>query len=373
MVLLLGLFVPLGGGCSSGPSTLAIEDVPSALGDAICTQLLECAQARASGGISQLMLSESFVERCPQLIGLDLGNLDYLIDATASGRIDYDAAAGRRCMDDIAASCGVEVSPEFFPSCREALAGTVTAGDACTFDEECAAGTRCDATLMGSVCTGTCVALLPVGSPCNSASECAPPEGTGLARCSSNGGPDDVCIAFELLTGVGEGEPCGSVDETGLQRSYALCAASFFCDDPDDDGEGACTRPLADDEPCEPGQACAPGSLCIEDSSANRFCRHITVRTLVGDPCDDETVFCDYPARLVCVSGQCAALPAGTCEEMYHCEVDEYCDEVTELCAARKPVGAVCDGSDECQSDRCRDDGTMTNTRRCEEQPPRCG
>ena len=80
-VLLLGLFVPLGGGCSSGPSTLAIEDVPSALGDAICTQLVECAQARSSGGISQLMLSESFVERCPQLIGLDLGNLDYLIEA----------------------------------------------------------------------------------------------------------------------------------------------------------------------------------------------------------------------------------------------------------------------------------------------------
>ena len=50
----------------------------------------------------------------------------------------------------------------------------------------------------------------------------------------------------------------------------------------------------------------------------------------------------------------------------------EYCDDNTEMCIPRKSLGSECDGSDECESDYCRDDGTMTGTRRCQERT-QCG
>jgi hypothetical protein len=66
----------------------------------------------------------------------------------------------------------------------------------------------------------------------------------------------------------------------------------------------------------------------------------------------------------VCEAGQCETLP-GPCDEAIDCEADEYCDGDTDTCETRNPNGTVCDSSNECISDRCADDGSMTNTRRC--------
>lgn len=372
--ILLGAMALLASGCSSSSPRLSIEDIPAELSEAVCTQLLTCAQTRAGGGeVSRLVLSPTFPELCPRLLGAELGSLDPLAAAVDAGRVAYDAAAARRCLDDVASSCTIEAGLDFFPSCREALEGQVAVGESCSLQEECVPGARCDATLVGDTCSGTCVARLPLGTACDSASECARPDGVGIAQCSTNGGTESVCLALVLELGLREGEPCGAVDGTGFERTYGLCHGDFFCFDADEDGEGTCTAPVADGGLCMPGMACEEGSLCVEDGGTmNSFCRRITVVTEVGGACDDETVFCDYPARLECVSGECAALPEGTCHEGYHCDEGEYCDDATSTCEARKALGSECDASRECLSDSCRDDGTMTNTRRCTEPAVRC-
>lgn len=365
--LTLMVFALAGGGmaCSS-PSGVPLEDIPSELAGALCDQFVHCSESRTFGGqIAYLSLNPAFEEVCPEQFAREFGASDYIEAAIERGTVEYDPQAARRCVTELADGCLIEGGLSIHPSCREVFRGLVPLGESCTLSEECVAGSRCDAELLVDACVpGECVALLPLGAVCGEGDECLPPEGAGFISCRSNGGSDDVCVALELTLGGVEDEPCGSLDEDGLERGYGLCAADFFCDDPDDDGVGTCQPPLANGAACIPGQACEFGSLCLP-AGMQHVCKAVTIVTSVGGDCDDETLVCDFIARLVCDSGQCAALPAGACEDGIHCEADEYCDGDTSTCETRNPNGTICDSSNECTSDRCADDGTMTNTRRC--------
>src|SRR5690606_30403230 len=163
----------------------------------------------------------------------------------------YDPAAARRCVEEVARSCTPEPSLDIFSACREAFLGTVPLDGSCVIDLECAPGTQCDATLTGGVCEGTCVAQLALGSACVRRQDClSPADRAGFALCEDNGGAEDVCVFVAFDTELGEGESCGFTDTTGLERRYGACAPEFFCDDPDDDGEGTCRAPLPEGATC---------------------------------------------------------------------------------------------------------------------------
>jgi hypothetical protein len=355
-----------GGSACSSPSGVPLEDTPQELAGALCNQLVHCATARTIGGsLSYLALNPAFEEVCPQQFAREFGSVDHLEAAVAAGTLAYDPQAGRRCITEITESCTIEGGFLFFPSCREAFRGLVPVGETCTVSEECVPGSRCDAELLVDTCTpGECVALLPLGATCDDSDDCVPPEGAGVTICRNNGGADDVCVALTMTLGAVEDEPCGSIDEDGVERGYGVCAADFFCDDPDEDGVGTCQPPVATGAVCTPGQACEFGSVCVP-ADMQHECVAVTLVTTVGGACDDETSICDFTARLLCEAGQCQPLPAGACGGAIFCEVDEYCDGDTDTCETRNPNGTICDSSNECISDRCADDGSMTNTRRC--------
>lgn len=348
---------------------MPLDDIPRELAGALCSQLVSCTASRTFGGsIAYLSLNPAFDELCPEQFTREFGGYDYLTAAVERGTLEYDPQAARRCIAEITESCVVEAGLPFFPSCREALRGLVPVGGTCELSDECVPGSRCDAEEVANTCVpGECVALLPLGAVCDQSDECVPPEGAGIATCRTNGGSNEVCIALTISLGGEEDEPCGTLDEDGLERGYGLCGADFFCDDPDDDGTGTCQPPLATGAACIPGQACEFGSLCLPVGTEYE-CRAVTIVTTAGGACDDEVSVCDFSARLVCDGGECTALDPGACADTIPCEADEYCDEATSTCETRNPNGTECNSSSECTSGRCADDGTMTGTRRCSDR-----
>ncbi len=357
---------------SSEPRSVAPDELERSIAEALCQQVRECAQSRAGSELTLLALSPSFADRCPDLVGREIGSLGYLLDLVEAGRVVYDSQAAARCLEEVAATCSLEGGFEISPACRDTFRGTAELGEDCSVTDECVPGSFCNAENVMDVCEGVCVARLPVGALCQDGNECARVEGTGVASCRTNGSPDRVCVSLEIRTGLAEGALCGDLVSGGLQQAYGLCAAEFFCDDPDRDDVGTCTRPIAVGSPCVPGQqACEEGALCL-DLSSQPQCVAMTVVTTAGSPCDDQTLVCDYVAGLSCESGQCVAAAAGSCQEFFHCGPGEYCDGTSDLCAPLKANGVECQSSSECLSDTCRDDGTMSGTRVCGERS-RCG
>jgi hypothetical protein len=353
-------------GCSNSPAGVPIEELSHELAQAYCDQLVSCGSAhRFNGSPSYWTESPSFAEVCPNVFAPGFGSVDHLEAAIEAGTLAYDAQAARQCITDHTTGCVSEGGLGLFPSCREALRGLVPLGGSCTLSEECEPGSRCTAELLMNACTaGECVARSPLGALCSESDECVHPEGAGITLCTTNGGTDRVCQVAALTLGAVEDEPCGDLGDSGLERDYAVCAADFFCDDPDYDGAGTCQPPLATGAVCTLGQACEQGSLCLP-AVMQRVCTRVTIATATGEACDDVVTVCDETARLVCVAGQCAAMDPGLCAGSMHCENDQYCEISSGTCETRKPNGAECGSWIECINDGCADDGTMTGTYRC--------
>ncbi len=117
------------------------------LGDSECDEAFSCRASFPSGG-SQHFEDEwgSSTDECYA------GVADYFMPGdveadVAIGRIVFDAAAARTCLQNIDyGSCSQfwQHGPQYPSACSTALQGTLQQGDACTNDFECAGENVCD-------------------------------------------------------------------------------------------------------------------------------------------------------------------------------------------------------------------------------------
>ncbi len=218
-----------------------------------------------------------------------------------SGKVVYDGGKARACFDKVngLSSCN-RLGPPVIksdPTCTTIFAGTVAAGGACFFPEECVGGwcQQTDTSCAPSTqcCSGTCITIPPPvasGSPCPS-----PP-----ATCASG-----ICVidpngTATCQTPVGLGVSClGEVP----------CASGLYCDPATEIckasvGAGGACNPALDSEECDLPENCdTTTSVC-------------TPPLPVGATCDPST-------------GGCVSYAT--------------CDPTTHSCVERPQVGASCD------------------------------
>lgn len=220
-----------------------------------------------------------------------------------AGTTSFDAAAAKRCVDELAASeCGATLSA---PACDEVFVGQVPIGGACTESDECAGSAYCEDTLM---CPGTCAASLDAGADCASGGECE----TGLV-CTAAG----VCGAVKAT-----GETCNSGVE--CQTRYCHYTAS----------EGRCAEAprqfvKALGEPCESALECAVGLYCPESTAGARSC---VAAVGAGEPC-----------QLLSVGS--------TCVREAYCAIES--TDTEGVCVERIPLGGACTLSEACVTGIC--------------------
>jgi hypothetical protein len=227
-------------------------------------------------------------------------------DEVKAGRVIYDGAAARTCLDAIGAlSCKKSDLFQQPSACDDAYKGTAAEGESCTTGEVCLSGTCLKVACAASVacCAGTCGAVRTVvdaGGDCKgSTKSCA----TGLF-CGDDGQGGQVCQPRRAL-----GAPCAA----GLQ-----CAAGLTCSRPATTGAMATCVPYPQE-----GQDCsATYGLCDAPD------QH----------CDATTMKC---ARDVGVGAAC--LPGDD-----SCPPYARCDAATHACVAQRGLGGACAAQRDC-------------------------
>ncbi|MEQ8273885.1 MAG: hypothetical protein RMA76_07140 [Deltaproteobacteria bacterium] len=248
-------------------------------------------------------------------------------DDVRAARLSFSAAKGSACNTAVgSASCGGTALD--IAACDETFVGAIAAGESCTEQQHCIAGTRC--MIAPDACSGSCTLVNEAG-PGASCAEASCADGL---FCQYNGTGDPICRAYGQA-----GATCDSTFE---------CSEPLWCND-----DGVCAQPLAAGAVCTSSfRQCADELVCAGPQGA-RACR---TAKKVGDACtvgDEE-----------CVIGFCAM--AGTCTfppalgeacnddgpEAAHCTTG-FCSGG--VCAMRKAVGQTCTFSDECASFDCNE------------------
>jgi hypothetical protein len=133
---------------------------------------------------------------------------DDLSSVVSSGMVRYDAAAGRRCIDQLDSAC-LQLPPNVdlldLDACGDVLEGDVADGGCCCRSEECAGDAYCAG--------GVCQSRAAMGSACYSSDQCSTALGT--SKCDV---VDDVCRRIDFAPEAAEGEACG-LRRRGLRRA----------------------------------------------------------------------------------------------------------------------------------------------------------
>jgi hypothetical protein len=286
--------------------------------------------------------------------------------AVAAGRIRYDEAAARRCVEREAASCIVNRRQGHV--CHEAFVGTLPVGASCVRGEECAGSAWCDYNADGpnaAPCRGRCTPRGLPGSSCYFDRQCDPAN-SGEARCDAQSGDTmGTCVDVRWATFVPrEGEPCGEFRTSDTLLSRTPCQAGLYC------REGSCITTRALGESCSPGSPCAEGLSCLLTGNGEaRACGRLVRRNRAGEPCGPETNsfgFCSEEFNLECVAGACRPAGDGTAGSRCldnqfsqlaingNCNAGLYCDRTSQTCLPRRAAeGDPCQQSGECLSLSC--------------------
>ncbi len=225
---------------------------------------------------------------------------DTLGEDVDAGTVVYDGGKARACVDLLSSlSYCSRIGPSTLssdPNCTGIFSGTVAAGGACFFRQECAGGGLCEFTdtsceSSAQCCPGTCVAVPPPtasGEPC--------PQSP--ATCAS-----DVCV-------IGPSGTATCQDTVGLGASCSgdiPCGPRLYCDPV----SWICKAPVATGGACFGSQDCGG----------------------TNDRCDATTSVCTplLPVGTACdpTSGGCVTYAA--------------CDATTSTCVELPLVGASCD------------------------------
>ncbi len=244
-------------------------------------------------------------------------------NAVDGGRVSFDGAAARECLDAVREQLTCNVgefggfgTPE---SCDRVTTGLVELGGDCFDETECAGDAECIGEDTGQSCSpGTCVQADPEPARVGEGGDCSAAECQDGLFCLREG-LDATCTAR-----AGEGEEC---------QGLGSCVDGFACDAPFL-GVGSCIDPAARGEQCnqelglvacelltdvcdpvsgvcvrrpEPGETCNPDSdLCIEYAFCNSdgVCEQNPGE---GDFCSTDFGSPDCLGDLDCVQGQCTA------------------------------------------------------------------
>lgn len=353
-----------------------------------------CNRSQVCGSLAPYLVEECKTQQNELLHAEDVQK------AIAAGRLVYDEAKARECVNGLASLPCLQFQPgdEVLAACFAALKGQVQKGAPCSFYYECASGycggtpdNTCPSTCPEEVLTegqecsnfrgpkcdvqaglrcsgGTCVKPVDQGAACIDNNGCKsglvcvadgpPPEdgseqkfkcvplGKEGAGCSEDASCADgfYCLNNLCAPRKHEGEPCGvGPDEVNPALRLAQCADGLVCkgaglDSNGDPLSGTCVKPTAE------------GGACVE-APAGSF--DFLSGCLLG---------------LSCVGGTCALPPSsGECPSS-GCRPDvSYCDSDTNMCVTRKPDGAACNIPPDCLSRNCADGICAPDTTYCHE------
>ena len=313
----VGLVLTMLVGCGSGDGPIPFPEFESTALTAVCRLEVLCG---TYPNPATCMTSEQTQPHFYDTLAQDI----------ASGKVNYDGALARTCIDTIngLSSCNRSTvgTINLIPTCNEIFAGTVAVGDACFFAEECSGGGAClsaSGCSSGQCCAGTCqsptMVVVPLGSNCSSSDEfCA--AGSFCLPDSTSGG--ETC-----QKGVAVGGPCTSSN---------VCASGLYCDPT----SGTCQGLVAT------GGACKPSLDSQDCDSAADYCDAATsicrpfVR--VGSPCSDATSICVPYAVCDPTSGLCIARPevGGFCNTVSPSCLTGSCDVTSSTCVLLPTAGA---------------------------------
>lgn len=276
-------------------------------------------------------------------LGVEASLRSLIQGAQAGTIVRYDATAAARCIA-ATAMCSALLR---VTACRDVFQGTVAADGMCYQSEECRPGNYCS---LG--CPGTCRPQVPLGSPCSSAEECAPPRPGSAVDCiGGTMGMGGRCVEVGEAPPVGEGQECGS-DTIGGVRVNTPCQGELAC------RPGRCVRPFAEGEMCSGG--CASGLACVGELPSTMRCRRLVVHAQAGEPCEDtadRSDVCNTYQRLTCVGNVCQSAEAGresaACGLRLPCAPGFACNFEMSQCFALLPTDAPCTRSTDCVSSYC--------------------
>ncbi|MFO0653085.1 MAG: hypothetical protein U0326_43100 [Polyangiales bacterium] len=363
------------------PATLSSAQFLAYQASVECAAMFSCA-AQPSTAALRIYLGD--YARCAARLDLlpDAPQRRRLAGLVAAGRLRFDEAAARRCLEAERAS--VCAAPA---DCAAAYAGVTPTGMPCVDRRECAGDAYCSfRTAEGNFgCPGRCAARLPVGSQCfgdsDACSAAASPDHVDCAYDPSRSGSPwpFVCRDRASITVAQGGECANNGDGTAPQRT---CAAGLDCTYVSETTgvTSRCTPPAPAGETCS--RYCQPGSVCEFDGT--RFmqrCLPFTVRNAEGETCvqgNNGGEVCNVLLGLDCVAGHCRRVGTGAENSVCFtgrygvtsCNPGLYCNAATMTCQRRKADGAACRTDDECQSLACENDSAGQAT--CVATPSGC-
>lgn len=302
------LCVGVGYGCGGGG--VPVDELDTALVDALCKRLVRCGAVEDTNA-------------CSEALGeLDTGLIE-LQHAVAGGTIRYDADAMEECLAAFeSASCDetakdVRLEPE---ACAEAIRGTIADGGVCLIDEQCTSGACEVGDCSESCCEGACVA--------------APPEAAIGASCATA-----VCVDGAFCN---EADTCEALLASGATCDFDdECTYGLYCEGP----AGTCADAPNRGEPCPDGVCADLGTFC----DASETCVGLAKR---GEACG-QLSRCALPNVCSPESATCVSPPAVGQPCTATCASGAYCDFAADVCAAEKADGQPCLGNRECSSGFC--------------------
>ncbi|MBK9266918.1 MAG: hypothetical protein IPM54_44985 [Polyangiaceae bacterium] len=294
-------------GCADeapGPGPIPLQELRDELSTATCNQYVRCG----------LMPDQA---TCEAAQGDSRLTLQLLTDA-ALGRVTYDEAGARTCVEAIRArSCDnlTATQKALADACSKMFVGTIPEGSSCLFSTECAGGGTCNVSMCmgsGACCLGVCEkppAPVAIGAdcttnPCVESAYCDASEMPPTCKARKDNG--DACDAQGQCK---EGMRC---DVSGsLPTCYLLSNRNGACNPALE--AGGCIR---FDDYCHPtDRKCTPlpgdGQPCTEDGQCMAYahcdagtCRK---RPTEGGACSDTI---DCLGTLECVDMVCAVDPS---------------------------------------------------------------
>ncbi len=319
----VAVLVGCGGGTGIG-GPIPFSAFESAAGSAVCNVLVVCGDVPDE---ATCLASDQVEPHYYDTLGQDI----------AAGKVSYDGAKARSCIDGLNAisSCDRTTLADLTlaPDCNGVFTGTVAPGGACFFSQECAAGGSCQSAdsvcdPLHQCCAGTCARLVTVaaGGDCTGIdAQCA----AGTLCVFSGTGNTGTCVTLVTTPGA----TCGGT---------IPCAPPLYCDTV----SNTCKTPVAT------GGACNPGLGSIDCANLRDLCDAASSsckpRIAVGSPCPGGADCVSY-AYCDATSGNCVELPAvgrpcslsAVAANGDQCLGGVTCDPTTSLCTLI-PTGGAC-------------------------------
>lgn len=344
----------------TAPPITSLEQLEPKLVKAYCENVVQCSPGSELGFIAALLGDTA---TCSALMGpISGGAFEDFQAAKDRGALNIDLDVFAACLDNLAPAAFCKGFEGLEGLCPAAFEGTVVAAGDCNSDLECSSGLYCNT----DTCPGKCTVQVAVGEPCTTRGECVYTSPTaGRAECVGDT-IDRTCALLQYSdTLVGVGEPCG---RTGDAPNYVQveCSEDMYCERAAGADVGVCRESAAVGETCGDGVQCAGLSVCTQ-ADTGRTCVAVKFEDTEGATCiDEERIYCNSVSGLYCntTTAKCATWGDGTVGAFCPsgvifdppgvvCNLGNYCDETSNVCAPLKEDGQDCIGSGECISENC--------------------